>query len=357
MTTKIISYDVSLCIQPQTDPTWTNSKGTIAALDGLIVTLTDEAGRRGEGHIEAVAFYADSIAGSRAAIDEVCPLFIGHDPAEIEMLLATMNRALNAHDPVKAGIDCALHDLLAVQRGVPLNQLFGGARHPVIAMQRIIPIKSPEAMAADAVALVAQGYGALKLKIDADGDGAVARTAAVRAAVGPGVRISVDANQAYIAKEFIPVMRGLQAQGVDLIEQPVKGDDFGGLKFIRDRADVIIEADESARSLKNVVDLIAMEACDSFNLKVFGLGGLRNTVVAARMVEAARLNHRIGTAFGPRLIAAQSAHVAASMARVFYPLEFAEFEHFGDDPHEGLEIEAGHLHLPTGVGTGLHRRH
>ncbi len=353
---RIASYTIEDCIQPQQDPGWTNARGGIARLDGLIVTLTDEAGRRGEGHVEAMAFYSDSLAGARAAAEEVCPQFIGRDPGETEALLDLMDRTLSAHLAVKAGIDCALHDLLARQLDLPLNRLFGGRRHDRLPLQRILPLKPPEALAEEARALMGQGYRCLKLKIDGDGDMAVARAAAVRAACGEDMRLSVDANQSYRAKPFLPVLRGLEAAGVDLVEQPVAAHDLAGLRFLRGMTDVMIEADEAVTDIPGLLRVIAAEACDNVNLKVFRLGGLRNTALAARICEAAGLGYRVGTAFGPRLIAAQSAHLAASLPRVCYPLELAEFEHLMDDPYEGLEVEAGFLPVPEGPGSGVRRR-
>jgi L-alanine-DL-glutamate epimerase-like enolase superfamily enzyme len=353
---RIAEFRVEPCIQPQQDPEWSNARGGIARLDGLIVTLVDEAGRRGEGHIEAMAFYADSLDGARAAVEEICPRFIGTEAGQIEPLLAVMDRAMSGHLAVKAGVDCALHDLAARQLGVPLNRLFGGCHHANLPMQRILPLKSPEALAEEARALTGQGYRCLKLKIDGDGDLAVARAAAVRAACGPALRLSVDANQAYRAKEFLPVLRGLEAAGVSLVEQPVAAQDVAGLRFLRCRAEAIIEADESVVTIADLLRLIAAEACDSVNLKVFRLGGLRNAALAARTCEAAGVSYRIGTAFGPRLIAAQSAHLAASLPRVFYPLELAEFEHLLNDPFEGIEVEQGRLRVPEGAGSGVRRR-
>lgn len=353
---RIVDFRVETCIQPQQDPEWSNARGGIARLDGLIVTLIDEAGRHGEGHIEAMAFYSDSVDGARAAVQEVCPLFIGSDAGEIEHLLAVMERALFSHLAVKAGIDCALHDLVARQLDLPLNRLFGGRRHAEVPLQRILPLKPPDALAAEARALMDQGYRCLKLKIDGDGDLAVARTAAVREACGPAMRLSVDANQAYRAKEFLPVLRGLEALGVDLIEQPVAAHDVGGLRFLRERSGAVIEADESAVTVPDILRLIAAEACDSINLKVFRLGGLRNTLLAARLCEAAGVSYRIGTAFGPRLIAAQSAHLAASLPRISYPLELAEFEHLLNDPFEGLDVVQGRLPVPGGPGSGVSRK-
>jgi L-alanine-DL-glutamate epimerase-like enolase superfamily enzyme len=178
----------------------------------------------------------------------------------------------------------------------------------------------------------------------------------VRRQVGPGVGLSVDANQAYGPKDFLPVMLALEKYSVDLIEQPVKAHDWDGLKFLTDRSQAIIEGDECARSLKDILDLLSMNACDSFNLKVMRLGGLRNVQTAARLCEVAGRRYRVGTAFGPRLIAAQSAPLSISLPRLSYPLEFAEFEHFLNDPYEGLETTGGMLEITDAIGSGVRRK-
>lgn len=353
---RIASYRIERCVQPQEDPEWTNSKGRIAALDGLIVSLVAEDGTVGEGHVEAMGFYADTLEGSEAAAHEIGMALVGQNPFNIEASLDVMNRTMHEHDATKAGFDCALHDLVAKLLEVPLHVLFGGRRHGALPLQRILPIKVPDAMAGDAGKLVARGYRSLKLKIDADGDMAVRRVEAVRRQVGPQVRLSVDANQAYGPKDFLPVMLALEKCGVDLIEQPVKASDWDGLKFLTDRSQVVIEGDECARSLNDIVELLAMKACDGFNLKVMRLGGLRNVQTAARLCEAAGRRYRVGTAFGPRLVAAQSAHLAVSLPRLSYPVEFAEFEHFLNDPHEGLETDGGMLEVADEIGSGVRRR-
>jgi L-Ala-D/L-Glu epimerase len=125
------------------------------------------------------------------------------------------------------------------------------------------------------------------------------------------------------------------------------------LKFVTERSNILIEADEAVRSLADVVTLVREGACDSFNLKVSVLGGLRNVFLAANICEAAGLAYRVGTAYGPRLIAAQCAHLAAALPSFHYPVEFAEFDHLLDDPFIGLEPVAGRLVLPGGIGSGL----
>jgi L-alanine-DL-glutamate epimerase-like enolase superfamily enzyme len=264
--------------------------------------------------------------------------------------------ALAGHQAVKAGIDGALHELAARILRVPMHVLFGGARRHSVELQRILPLKDPAGMAADAARLTALGYRCLKVKIDGDADLAEARVREVRGAVGDGVRLSADANQSYMPKAALRMIERIAPYGVDLVEQPVPGADIAGLAFVTQRSPVSIEADEAIRSLRDIVTLVCENACDSFNLKSSVLGGLGKTFIAAQICEAAGRAYRVGTAYGPRLVAAQCLHLAASLPSFHYPVEFAEFDHLLDDPFSGLEPLAGTLALLEGIGSGLPQR-
>ncbi|MGX1788570.1 mandelate racemase/muconate lactonizing enzyme family protein [Bosea sp. NPDC055332] len=350
---RIVAVEVRRCVQPQQDPAWRFALGGIPRLDGLIVTLRTTSGLAGEGHVEAMAFYADDLVGSEAAIEVLRPTLLGADPLHYAQTRDRLDKALSGHEAVKAGIDSALHELAARTLRVPLHVLFGGARRQSVELQRILPLKAPPSMAADAARLAWLGYRCLKVKIDGDADLAEARVKAVRESVGPAVRLSADANQSYTPKAALRMMERIARHGVDLVEQPVPAADVAGLAFVSQRSPIAVEADEAIRSLRDIVTLIAEGACDSFNLKSSVLGGLGKVFIASQICEAAGRAYRVGTAYGPRLIAAQCLHLAAALPSFHYPVEFAEFDHLLDDPFSGLEAVEGRLTLPLGVGSGL----
>ena len=92
---------------------------------------------------------------------------------------------------------------------------------------------------------------------------------------------------------------------------------------------------------------------DAVSLKIPKLGGLRNTLAAARLCEAAHIKYRLGAAVGSRVLSAQALHFACAMPGVDYACELAEFDRLLDDPFEGLEVKDGVLHLPEGSGSGV----
>ena len=92
---------------------------------------------------------------------------------------------------------------------------------------------------------------------------------------------------------------------------------------------------------------------DAVSLKVPKLGGLRNTLAAARICEMGGIKYRFGAAVGSRLMTAQALHLACALPGVNYACEFGEFDRLLDDPFEGIEIENGEIFLPEGPGSGV----
>jgi L-Ala-D/L-Glu epimerase len=247
----------------------------------------------------------------------------------------------------------ALHDLAARALGVPVYQLIGGLVRESIPVLRIVALKEPDEMALNAQKLVDQGYRYLKVKIGGEPGKDVARVAAIRQQVGPDVHVTLDANQSYAPKEAIRVIRRLEPYDIDLVEQPVRADDFDGLAQVTRAVDTPIEADESAKSLTDVFRLLQMRAADSISIKLMKLGGIRNAKLAAGMCQATGVRCRVGAAVGSRIVNAACMHYIASTPNVGYACEVGEFARLLNDPAEGLEIDGGVLRVPHGPGLGV----
>jgi L-alanine-DL-glutamate epimerase-like enolase superfamily enzyme len=181
----------------------------------------------------------------------------------------------------------------------------------------------------------------------------VARIAAIRDAIGGDVRLTLDPNQSYSPKAAIQALTRMEPYNIDLVEQPVPADDLAGLKLVTENVAIAVEADESAMSVNDVFHLVADRIVDAVSLKIPKLGGLRNTLLAARICDVGSIRYRIGATFGPCLHAAQALHLAASLPRLDYACELAEFDHLLDDPYEGLAVTNGTMTVPERAGSGV----
>lgn len=349
----IREFEVTPCTMRKEDPTWRFALGASPITDGHVLRIATEDGREGFGYASATPHMGSTKDTLAAELDLFRPLVIGKDPHNIEAILIELDRALRGAPQSKAAIDCALHELVARALGIPLNALFGGQVRDQVPILRILAIKTPAEMATAAQKLVDKGYRYLKIKVHGEVAEDVARVAAIRKQVGDDVHLTIDANQSYTAKDAIAALSRMAEHRIDLCEQPVDAGDIEGLALVTRTVPVTVEADEAAGSLRDIFELVCQRAVDAVSLKIPKLGGLRNTLAAARLCEAAHVQYRLGAAVGSRLLSAQALHLACAMPGVTYACELGEFDRLLDDPFEGLEVVNGVLTLPSGPGSGV----
>jgi L-alanine-DL-glutamate epimerase-like enolase superfamily enzyme len=344
------------CILPKDDPEWKFALAANPNSEGWIVTLVTDAGDRGYGYASAMPHYGAPLEAVRANIEGFSKILVGADSAAIAAILHHLDQKVVGNNQAKAAIDCALHDLQARRLGVPLCDLFGGAIRTEFESLRILPIKTPADMAANARRLMNKGVRHFKIKVHGDVAEDVACVAAIREECGPDAGLTIDANQSYSPKDAIRAITEMAKFGIALAEQPVAAGDLRGLKLVTDSVPVVVEADEAADSLDQVFTLVQGRMVDAVSLKITKLGGLRNTIAAARICEAGGVRYRIGAHVGSRLLAANAVHMAATLPGIWYACELTEFDRLLDDPFEGLEVDNGMIRLPETPGCGVRPR-
>ena len=129
-----------------------------------------------------------------------------------------------------------------------LSVMLGGKCRSEIHVIKMVSVGDPEAMAAEAKGLAAEGLS-LKLKVSGRIEKDLPRVAAVRKAVGDDVFIKIDANEAYDAKNAIRLAKALADLGVEVFEQPVPRDQFDALWEVKKHSPIKIEADQSVATL------------------------------------------------------------------------------------------------------------
>ena len=178
---------------------------------GLVKIHTDE-GTIGVG-------VGSTGAIAKATIEHLKPELIGEDPIDVERLWHKMwmpklvgRRGLTTR--AISGIDIALWDLRAKVAGMPLYKMLGGFRNRMptyIAGGYYEEGKGLKELQQEMYDNVEMGAKAIKMKIGAvpireD----VERVKAVREAIGPDVKLLVDANCAYRAYEAIQIARAMR---------------------------------------------------------------------------------------------------------------------------------------------------
>lgn len=350
---RIQNVTILPCHQRMRDANWKFARAAVRTIDGYTLALTDDAGNTGLGYVHAIPAITTHGDGARSALEFLRPMLLGRQVQDLAQIMEEIERALAFQHSVKAGVDMALHDLLARSVGVPVAMLLGGAMRREIPLARIIPIKSPLEMAASATSLLQEGYRQVKLKLSGDTALDIERVASVRSAVGSDVQITLDPNQAYSAKQMIAAFRHMERHDITLIEQPVPAADWAGLALLTRSLPVAIEADESAVTVHDVHRLVAERTVDAINLKITKLGGLRRFMQAVRICEAGGVACRMGAAFGPALLQGMSAQAASTITSLPYACELSEHLQLDDDPFTPVVIDNGVLKITGEPGGGV----
>lgn len=354
----VVHVSVIPCPQRMRDASWKFARASVPSIEGYLLALTDDAGTTGLGYAHAIPAITAHGEGVRTALELLAPVVTGRRLDEIAAIMSDVDRKLAFQYSAKAAIDMALHDLLARRLGVPISALLGGQVRAELPLSRILSIKPPSEMAANAAALAAGGYRQLKLKLSGETELDIARVAAVRGAVGPEVVLTLDPNQSYHAKQMMAAFARMERYDIALIEQPVPAHDWAGLSLLARSLPTAIEADESAVTVQDIHRLVADRVVDAVNLKVTKLGGFRHFMEAVHICEAGGVICRVGAAFGPALMQAMNAQAASTIAALPYACELSEHEQLLDDPCTGLSVANGILTLPgtPGCGVGLAAR-
>lgn len=338
---------------PKADPEWRFALGGKPENHGFVLRLVGDDGTEGLGYCADAFHYGVSFDGLRGALDAFTPRLEGRDPFDFEAIMRDLDGALYGNLQAKGAVDVALHDLQARSLGVPVHALIGGIVRDSIPVIRIVALKEPGEMAKNAQLLVDDAYRYLKIKVGGDLRKDVARVRAIREQVGPDVHFTIDANQSYSPKEAIRAITALEDLGIDIVEQPVRADDFDGLAEVSRAVRTAVEADESAKTLPDVFRLLQMRAVDSVSIKLMKLGGIRAAKTTAAMCKAADVRCRVGAAVGSRIVNAACMHFIASTPNIDYACEVGEFSRLLNDPATGLEVERGTLKVPQGIGLGV----
>jgi L-alanine-DL-glutamate epimerase-like enolase superfamily enzyme len=218
-----------------------------------------------------------------------------------------------ANFSAKAAVEIAVYDLFAQSFNAPLYKILGGGE-PVISTDLTISVDYIDKMVEDAVDAVKRGFDALKIKVGKDLALDIERVKAVYAAVGDKALIRLDANQGWTPKQTVSALRELESSGIDLefVEQPVRGDDLEGMKYVTERVTTPVMADESTFGPTQVIDLIKMRGADVINIKLMKTGGISNAIKIADIAAVYDVECMMGCMAETSIGVSAAAHVAVA---------------------------------------------
>lgn len=327
--------------------------GTDIAADNILVRLRTEDGVVGYGEASPYSPVTAETQASDIAIGKsLVPFIKGKDAFSLARIVAEMESFTPGNASIKAALETALWDICGKVTGQPICNLLGCYRDS-FETDMTVGIDTPDVMADKARGVVQQGFKAVKIKVGEDPARDIERIRVVRAAIGPKIKLRIDANQGWSPSDCVHVLRGVAEQQLQLCEQPVVYWDWAGLRFIRESVSTPIMVDESVHVAHDAITGIREDAMDMINIKLMKCGGILQAVRIAQVADAANMKCMLGCMDESRVGLTAAAHVVASQKNV----EFADLDAFlfleTDPVIGGMEVRDGVVHMPQGPGLGV----
>ncbi len=318
----------------------------------VVVRLEDDEGRVGWGEASpAKRIIGESEDTIVAALKSLAPAIIGMSPLDVEAIEERMDKVILGNTSAKLALEIAAFDLKGKILGVKVRDLLGGYRDKV-ETDFTVGIKSPEEMASEAERIVEQGFRAIKLKVGVDVEEDVERVKAVRDAVGPDVRIRIDANQGWTVKQALKALNQMDRYDVELAEQPVRWDDLEGMALLTRMSPIPIMADESVHTPEDALKVVKMRAADYINIKLTKAGGLLKAKRIAAISEAAGIPNMIGCMMEGGVSITAGVHFAAATRNVVTTDLDSDISLKEDFVEGGSGLSNGYRTIPEGPGLG-----
>ena len=332
----------------------------------MLVEIATEGGLVGWGE----AFGPARITA--AVVEHLRPLLVGEDAIAVDALWERMYNSLRDHGQrgvvVEAisAIDVALWDIRGHHFQAPIYALLGGPLRSTVkayatGLYRRRDNDHERYLCEEAAGYVERGFGAVKLKTGFGVDHDIRMTHALRKAIGPDIKLMVDANHAYNVADAIRYGRAVESLDIGWLEEPVVPEDIDGYVEVRQALSIPIAGGEASFGRYGFRDMLLRRSVDILQPDVAAAGGISECKKIFDMASAfgVRCNPHV---WGTGVTIAASLQLLAVVPDVppgLFPVApMLEFD-CTDHPirqavlAEPLEPQAGSIAIPTRPGLGI----
>ena len=256
---------------------FSTSRGVSTYREGLILRLDTDSGVVGLGEAAPVSERGLGTLGEALAIlDEVGSGLVGRQLDEVQALMDETGRGDGAMAAVRCAFDLALLDATARAAAISVAELLTGSVSRSVAVNATIGAEAPARAATQAATARESGFLCVKLKVGAasSADEERRRVAAVREALGPEIKLRIDANGAWSVEQAVRAIRELEEYDLEMVEQPVAAGDLPGLARVRAEVDAPIAADEDVTDVEAAERVLEAGAADVLVVKPMIVGGV-----------------------------------------------------------------------------------
>ncbi|MEO8148158.1 MAG: dipeptide epimerase [Bacteroidia bacterium] len=279
-------------------------------------------------------------------------VLIGKNPLLIDDCSQTMDAVIYGNASVKSAFDIALYDIASQFANQPLYKFLNGT-NKILVTDYTVSINEADKMANDAQVIKDDGFKIIKVKLGGTKEKDIKRIKAIRNKIGNEIPIRIDANQGWNVNTAIEILNALSHFNIQYCEEPIPRWNFMQLSEIKKQSPIPIMADESCCDEHDAERLVALNACDLFNIKLGKSSGIFKALKIIKLAEQAGIMLQVGGFLESRLGFTASAHLALTSNNILHcdfdtPLMFEE-----DSIEGGITYGVnGTIQVPDKIGLG-----
>lgn len=332
----------------------------IPSRDVFLVEVYTDEGITGIGE----SFALGSLESLEAIVEETLkPLVLNEDPLLIEKLWNKMYKQTFRYGrrgivlAAISAIDIALWDIMGKVAQKPVYKLLGAAHNKLKAYASggyYMDGKGLEELADEVRQYKGMGFSAVKIKVGgASLEEDIERVETARKALGPNIKLAIDANNAWDFNTALKMARVCEKLDIFFFEEPISSDDIHDSIRLADATDVPIAGYETELTRFGIKEFITRNAVDIVQADAIWTGGIS---------EARKVGILAGT-WGKPIIPHFSASAVSLAANLHFGASLANVEYFEYTLDENplrdelslikIQVKDGYIYLPDKPGIGV----
>jgi L-alanine-DL-glutamate epimerase-like enolase superfamily enzyme len=264
------------------------SFGPIEAFDTLLVRATLSDGREGWGEATLLTGYTDE------TIDQTWTL-------AGELLhsgIRGLTDRLDSLDTTNPFLTTAFHTAYEMATGSELLNIVAKDKPAVsVPVLGLLQCDDPDGVADEVESLWAQGFRTAKLKVGFDAIEDAKMVLATQRAANGRIRIRIDANQGYSARDACMLVERVDPAGIELFEQPCASHDWDShakVVAVARQTGLPLMLDESIYSLREIERAAEEKAAQFVKVKLMKFNSLRKLTDAIDRIHALGMTPVLG---------------------------------------------------------------
>lgn len=321
--------------------TWTISRNSADFKDNVFVRI-EKDGITGFGEAAPNLRYGEDHVKTTVHLNRIKSFIEKCNLCHYVDLKDKLFAAITGQNCARCALDIAIMDWVGKKMRLPLYRMWGldHSRTPLtsysIGIDTIEVVKKKVRQA--------ENYPILKIKVGGEHDEEIIET--VRSFTDRPIR--VDANEGWKSKELaLEKIKWLQKMNIEFVEQPLPADMIEETKWLRNRVEIPILADEAVKTAADIPKLA--EAYDGINIKLMKAGGPQEAMRMIYVAKTMKMKIMLGCMIESSIAISAAAHLS--------PLaDWADLDGnllLKKDPYKGVGVEKGKLILSDQPGLGI----